>query len=122
MRFREFAETSAGFVNRILAPARIQITLIRSSEAAEYRELVTRHRAISFRDFQIARGIIAPGHITLDEARFLGELVRKTDSSEPIVEIGTLFGFSTIVLLLYKHPDQVLFTVDNYSCNPFGIS
>ena len=72
---RKFAEASAGLVDRLLAPARIQSIPIRSSEVAAYREFVAKGRAMSFRDFQIARGIIAPGHITVDEARFLGELV-----------------------------------------------
>lgn len=37
----------------------------------------------------------------------------------PIIEIGTLFGFTTQLLAEAKRPEQSLITVDNYSWNPF---
>ena len=39
-----------------------------------------------------------------------------------MIEIGTLFGFSTLVIAMSKAPSQQLLTVDNYSWNPFGLS
>lgn len=39
----------------------------------------------------------------------------------PIIEIGTLFGFTTQLLADLKRPDQDLITVDNYSWNPFSL-
>lgn len=37
----------------------------------------------------------------------------------PIIEIGTLFGFTTQAIAEIKRPDQPLISVDNYSWNPF---
>jgi hypothetical protein len=62
------------------------------------------------------------GELSIDECRSLGELVRKSDSQRPIIEVGTLFGFSTIVITIFKQQSQELITVDNYSWNPLGIS
>lgn len=39
----------------------------------------------------------------------------------PIIEIGTLFGFTTQLLANEKRSDQDLITVDNYSWNPFSL-
>ncbi len=39
----------------------------------------------------------------------------------PIIEIGTLFGFTTQLLAQTKRTDQELITVDNYSWNPFSL-
>ena len=78
--------------------------------------------SLNYKDFQAARAIAAGGHISLDEARFLASLVNQTDPSEPIIEIGTLFGFSTIVLAMAKAKSQRLLTVDKYIWNPLGIS
>lgn len=41
--------------------------------------------------------------------------------SGPIIEIGTLFGFTTQLLADTKRADQELITVDNYSWNPFSL-
>jgi len=64
----------------------------------------------------------ATGQISLSEARFLGELVRGLTGEGPIVEIGTLFGWSTRVMVLHKSPDRELVTVDNFTWNPLGLS
>ena len=74
------------------------------------------------RDVLLMRGISAPGHISVEEAQFLGELVQQTNAEEPIIEIGTLFGFSTLVLTMFKQQSQPLISVDNFSWNPLGIS
>ena len=79
-------------------------------------------QTINYKDTQLIKGVAAPGHITIEEAKFLSELVRSTDPDDAIVEIGTLFGFSTLVMTLAKAPAQPLVTVDNYSWNPLGMS
>jgi len=40
----------------------------------------------------------------------------------PIIEIGTLFGKTTIHMALTKADKQQIITVDNYSWNPWGLS
>lgn len=62
------------------------------------------------------------GEISHREAAFLLGLVQGLEHPRPIVEIGTLFGFSTAVLALGKQKSQHLITVDNYSWNPYGLS
>jgi predicted O-methyltransferase YrrM len=61
------------------------------------------------------------GQITLDESRFLAELVAGLQRTGPIIEIGTLFGFSTRVMALVKSPERELITVDSYVWNPLEL-
>lgn len=77
---------------------------------------------MDYKDYQVARTIGSGGHITIDEAKFLASLVAETNQDDPIIEIGTLFGFSTTVLTLSKKPQQKLITVDKFFWNPHGIS
>ena len=49
-------------------------------------------------------------------------LVASSDPSRPIVEVGTLYGHSTLVMCLAKPPSQRLLAVDNFSWNSLGIS
>jgi predicted O-methyltransferase YrrM len=86
------------------------------------REQVPQHETFSFREAQWYRALGNLGQLSLVEARALGDLVRRSDPSRPIIEIGTLFGFSTLVITLAKAPQQALITVDNYSWNPLGLS
>ena len=76
----------------------------------------------SFREAQAYLALSNLGQLSLEEARLLQELVRASDASRPIVEIGTLFGFSTTVIALAKQPQQLLISVDNYSWNPLGLT
>lgn len=62
------------------------------------------------------------GEITLTEARFLIELVRTAPSNGPLIEIGTLFGWSTRVMTLAKPADQPLITVDSFEWNPWELT
>jgi predicted O-methyltransferase YrrM len=81
-----------------------------------------RVRAITGGNRLAALALTVPvGQIHLDEARFLGDLVAGLSSEGPIVEIGTLFGFSTRVMVLRKSPGRELITVDDYSWNPLGL-
>lgn len=75
----------------------------------------------SFRDLVAIQGINTPGEISIEESRFLGDLVRRTEPADPLVEIGTLFGRSTTVMTLFKHEHQPLIGVDNFSWNPLGL-
>lgn len=88
-------------------------------EELEFRE---QYPNLDYKELQIVKTLVAPSQVSLQEARFLGALAREAEPSRPIVEIGTLFGFSTRILALHKDPAQPLVTVDNYSWNPLGLS
>jgi len=66
--------------------------------------------------------VLRDGSINLREARFLSNLVRGLSGKGAIVEMGTLFGWSTRVMVLHKDPWRELITVDDYSWNPLGLS
>lgn len=83
---------------------------------------VPQHQQFSFREAQCYRALGNLGQLSLVESRLLGEIVSQSDASRPIIEIGTLFGFSTTVITLFKNPAQRLITVDNFSWNPLGLS
>ncbi len=95
-----------------------EICQLYDSEKAE----VPLHEQMSYREAQCYRAISNMGQLSIVEARFLGELVRNSDPTRPIIEIGTLFGFSTTVITLFKAPSQPLISVDNFSWNPLGLS
>jgi predicted O-methyltransferase YrrM len=81
-----------------------------------------RSRAIRGLDRMAVAALTLPvGQIRLDESRFLGELVSSLRGPGPIVEVGTLFGWSTRVMTLFKERDRELITVDNYGWNPLGL-
>jgi hypothetical protein len=75
-----------------------------------------------YKDLQIAHAISYEGHIGIDEAKFLLSLVSQTNADDPIIEVGTLFGYSTNILALGKAKSQRLITIDNYVWNSLGIS
>jgi hypothetical protein len=77
---------------------------------------------LPYKDLQIARAIASEGHISIDEAKFLSSLVRRTSKEDPIIEIGTLFGFSTNIIAISKEKSQTLITVDKYVWNSLRIS
>lgn len=63
------------------------------------------------------------GAVADNEVPLLQELVRLAESVPgPIVELGTLFGFSTQSIAVAKSPEKPLITVDNFGWNPIGIS
>jgi hypothetical protein len=63
------------------------------------------------------------GTLHEEECACLRALVGRTSSApSPLIEIGTLFGFSTIQMAIAKAPGQKILTVDNYSWNPWGLS
>ncbi len=83
---------------------------------------VPQYRSFTYREVQCYRAMSWMGQLSVEEARFLGALVRESDAARPIIEIGTLFGFSTMAIILFKAKEQPLITVDNYSWNPLGLS
>jgi predicted O-methyltransferase YrrM len=70
----------------------------------------------------VQRALARPGEISLEEGRFLGDLVQRAPQDRPIIEIGTLFGASTRVLATFKRPETSLITVDSFRWNPHGLS
>jgi len=61
--------------------------------------------------------------ITKTEEEALTDLVRtRCLSGGPIIELGTLFGHTSLLLAGLTSSEQELFTVDNYSWNPFMMS
>jgi hypothetical protein len=83
---------------------------------------VPSYRSFTYRESQCYRALSNMGQLSLVESRLLGEIIASSDKTRPIIEIGTLFGFSTTVMTLAKATEQRLITVDNYSWNPLGIS
>lgn len=62
------------------------------------------------------------GSVQPEELSFLQELVlRAHDFDGPIVEVGTLFGFTTQSIANWKNPQKELITIDDYSWNPVGM-
>ena len=61
--------------------------------------------------------------ISVSEGIFLMELVKESQEfSGPIVEVGTLFGYSTTILVHAKDPQRKLITIDDFSWNPCRFS
>jgi len=88
------------------------------ADIVRYRESV--YQFIRFRN----RGRNAfSGSVVPVELPFLKELVELSAKySGPIVEIGTLYGFTTQHIAEYKQPERELITVDNFSWNPIGLT
>ena len=62
------------------------------------------------------------GGLSSAEEDALVGLVRDcAHKDDPIVEFGTLFGWSTLLMASAKPQEQPLLTVDNFSWNPFMI-
>jgi hypothetical protein len=79
-------------------------------------------RAVAKIDDWVSAALTLPiGQISLGEARALGALVSSLEGPGPIVEIGTLFGWSTRVMVLFKAPERELVTVDSYVWNPLSL-
>ncbi len=61
------------------------------------------------------------GTVLPNELVFLEELVTKANAVEgPIIEIGTLFGFTTQHIANWKKTEKKLITVDDFTWNPIG--
>ena len=63
------------------------------------------------------------GGVRENELPLLEALVQEAAGFEgPIIEVGTLFGLTTVILAALKRPDQPLITLDSYVWNPWGLS
>jgi len=59
------------------------------------RKLISQNHALRYKHFATRDALmIQMGQIKIKEARFLGNLVSNLKSDGPIIEIGTLFGWS----------------------------
>jgi len=88
-----------------------------SADIIRYR--VSVNQFIKFRNS--GRNAFA-GSVLPEELPLLKELVElSAERNGPILEIGTLYGFTTQHIAEYKQPDQELITVDNFSWNPIGL-
>lgn len=85
--------------------------------AARRRELAARYLLLLADPSESMIGTLSENEIPL-----LRQLVEQAGSVPgPIVEVGTLFGFSTQCIALAKEPSKRLITIDNYSWNPIGL-
>ena len=71
--------------------------------------------------------LFAFGGLTEEEESALVALVNTTkggtqDTPGVIVEFGTLFGLTTLLLAQHKLVSQKVITLDNFSWNPFGLT
>jgi predicted O-methyltransferase YrrM len=88
---------------------------------AHQKELLKNNPNLRYRHV-IAQETITPrSQVNLKESRFLGRLVSSLEYEGPIIEIGTLFGWSTRIICLFKETGRELISVDNYSWNPFKL-
>lgn len=63
------------------------------------------------------------GSITETDEQRVRELTRKAGAIPgPIIEVGTLFGFTTQLIATCKSADKKLFAVEYFVWNPFGLS
>lgn len=63
------------------------------------------------------------GHISIREAQFLSQLVKEANAIQgPIVEVGVLFGYSTSVMIIAKHPGKTLISIDKFRWNPSALT
>ena len=63
------------------------------------------------------------GSITEQDEQRVKELTRKASLiSGPIIEVGTLFGFTTQLIATCKPVDKKLVAVEYFVWNPFGLS
>ncbi len=68
------------------------------------------------------RGVTVWGGISEDDERGIREaLARAAPLDGPIVEIGTLFGWTTQLIASLKSPERELITIDNFCWNPFHV-
>lgn len=82
----------------------------------EFHQFLKETRALT-----VASGL--DGSVQDDQEQLLEELVRAANNLEgPIIEIGTLFGLTTVKMCLWKTAKKDMVTIDDYSWNPWGLT
>lgn len=105
-------------VKQILSILGKQIISVNERE----RKLLAANPQLRYSHFVAQKALVMPkGQVSLREARFLGRLVTELKGEGPIVEVGTLYGWSTRIFYMFKNEDRLLLAVDNYSWNPLGM-
>lgn len=87
-------------------------------------KLALRHRPLlsQWIEFRHNPGLAWKGSLNEAELELLKRAVEQTAHLPgPIVEIGTLFGFTTALLASWVTDDRKIITVDNFSWNPWGL-
>jgi hypothetical protein len=68
--------------------------------------------------FNLRHGSVQP-----HEAELLRRLVERANGFDgPMIEIGALFGMTTVKIARWKAPGKPLITVDNFGWNPLGLT
>ena len=90
----------------------------------EALKLALRHRPLLSQlvEFRHNPGLAWRGSLNEVELGLLKRAVEQTANRPgPIIEIGTLFGFTTALLASWVADDRKIVTVDNFSWNPWGL-
>ena len=90
----------------------------------EALKLALRHRPLlsQWIEFRHNPGLAWKGSLNEAELDLLKRAVEQTAALPgPIVEIGTLFGFTTGMIASWVQGDRKIITVDNFSWNPWGL-
>lgn len=90
----------------------------------EALKLALRHRPLlsQWIEFRHNPGLAWKGSLNEAELDLLKRAVEQTAQVPgPIIEIGTLFGFTTALLASWVQGDRKVITVDNFSWNPWGL-
>lgn len=119
---KSVAVTGINALNKVLRKLNLQIVWYSDFDRQLEREIPKDLGTPSFRELTAVQAVATPAQVSIEEARFLGELVRRTEAKDPIVEIGVLFGYSTSVMTFFKDPQQPLIGVDNFIWNPLDIT
>jgi hypothetical protein len=104
--------------------ARRVIRLLRKSKANAHAHKIFGGNTDddSFPPTEGDRIVLGEGEMSALEIRKLLELVKESDPTRPIIEVGTLFGSTALAMSYVKDEAQKLICVDNFSWNPYGWS
>lgn len=90
----------------------------------EALKLALRHRDTLSKliDFRYDANLPWRGAVSENECVLLKEMIESANKLPgPVIEVGTLFGFTTNHMASWLIPEKTLITIDNYSWNPWGI-
>lgn len=91
----------------------------------ESLNLAVRHRPLlsSLIEFRHNPALAWRGSLSEGELGFLRQAVERSAATKgPVIEIGTLFGFTTALMASWMGAGRTLVTIDNYSWNPWGLA